>query len=274
MFNGSTWLDLGADVSSIIAQISDSTATSTANGITVSVTTSDGYVTGVQVDATNISASSGTFTNLTVTDSATFSATSVEASSLTVNGSTVEEIAQAEIASATLTGSISSSTGTSLTTEGQVVNYVSAQLQSFGNAMHFTGVVTSLPSEASAGDIVVIGTPEEGESLPEGLYAGQEYVYDGSKWEKIGDESVPSGGSSTSTMNGVSVEVVNASATAAPTVTLSGFGDAAAKSVATTLDSSASNLPTESAVAAYVSTAISAAELVWLDENNSPIVTA
>ena len=90
VFNGSTWLDLGADVSSIIAQISDSTATSTANGITVSVTTSDGYVTGVQVDATNISANSGTFTNLTVTDSATFSATSVEASSLTVNGSTVE----------------------------------------------------------------------------------------------------------------------------------------------------------------------------------------
>ena len=72
-------------------------------------------------------------------------------------------------------------------------------------------------------------------------------------------------------MNGVSVEVVTAQATAAPTVTLAGFGDAATKSVSTSLDSSASNLPTESAVAAYVSTAISAAKLVWLDENNDPI---
>ena len=276
VFNGSTWIDLGADVSSIIAQISDSTSTSTANGITVSVTTSDGYVTGVEVGASQIScdsvtAGTGTFTNLVVSSSATFDVTEVVASSLTVNGSTIEEIADARISAATLTGSISASDGTSLVNEGQVVNYVSAQLESFGNAMHFTGVVTSLPSEASAGDIVVIGTPGEGESLPAGLSAGQEYVYDGTKWEKIGDESVPSGGSSTSTMNGVSVEVVTAQATAAPTVTLTGFGDAAAKSVSTTLDASASNLPTESAVAAYVSTAISAAELLWLDEEGDPI---
>ena len=277
VFNGSTWVDLGADVSSIIAQISDSTSTSTANGITVSVTTSDGYVTGVSVGATEItgvslvSATTGSFTDLVVANTATFSATSVEASSLTVNGSTIEEIAGAQIAASVLSGSISSSTGTSLVNEGQVVNYVSAQLESFGNAMHFAGVVTSLPSDGTAGDIVVIGTPEEGQSLPAGLATGQEYIYDGKKWEKIGDESVPSGGSSVSAMNGVSVEVVTAQATAAPTVTLSGFGDAAAKSVSTSLDASGANLPTESAVAAYVSTAISSAELLWLDEEGEPI---
>lgn len=298
VFNGSTWIDLGADVSSIIGQISDSTSSSTANGITVSVTTSDGYVTGVSVEAANISATSvtagsGTFTNLTVADTATFSATSVEASTLTVNGSTVNEIAQAEIAASTLVGSISDGAGASLVKEGQVVNYVEsyvgAQLQSFGNAMHFVGVATSqsYPTSAQAGDIIVIGdisasdaflgfdsngdfTSNSGE-IVESVLQGQEYVYDGSKWEKIGDENVPSGGSSVSAMNGVSVEVVTAQATAAPTVTLTGFGTAAAKAAVTNIDVSGANLPTEAAVASYVSTAISAAELVWLDENNTPI---
>lgn len=233
---------------------------------------------------------------MVVSSSATFDVTEVVASSLTVNGSTVEEIADARISAATLTGSISASAGTSLVNEGQVVEYVSAQLQSFGNAMHFTGVVTSLPSEASAGDIVVIGTPEEGQSLPAGLSSGQEYVYDGTNWEKFGDESIPSGGSSVSAMNGVSVEVITAQATAAPTVTLSGFGVAATKSVATSIGPAASipatgtegqegyvpaveaasdaNLATEKAVRDSIDSAISAAELVWLDENNSPIIVA
>lgn len=301
VFNGSTWIDLGADTSSIIAQISDSTSTSTANGITVSVTTSDGYVTGVSVGATEItgvslvSATTGSFTDLVVANTATFSATSVEADSLTVNGSTIEEIAGAQISASTLAGSIADGAGLSLVREGQVVNYVEsyvgAQLQSFGNAMHFIGVATALsyPTSAQAGDIVVIGdisasdaflgfdsngdfTNNSGE-IVESVLQGQEYVYDGSKWEKIGDENVPSGGTGTSSVNGVEVTVVTAQATAAPTVTLTGVGDAAAKSVATTLDASGANLPTEAAVASYVSSAISAAELVWLDENNSPITT-
>ena len=63
--------------------IGNGAASSTANGITVSVTTTSGSVTGVQVDATNISANSGTFTNLTVTSTATFSATTVSADTLT-----------------------------------------------------------------------------------------------------------------------------------------------------------------------------------------------
>lgn len=61
-------------------------------------------------------------------------------------------------------------------------------LTSLDNAMHFTGVVTSLPASGKAGDIVVIGPAAEGATLPNGLVAGQEYIYDGKKWELIGDQ--------------------------------------------------------------------------------------
>ena len=50
--------------------------------------------------------------------------------------------------------------------------------------MHFAGVVEALPASGKAGDIVVIGATPTGE----GLVAGQEYIYDGAKWELIGDQ--------------------------------------------------------------------------------------
>ena len=138
VWDGKAWQDLSADVSSIIASISDSTASGSGNGITVSVTTSDGYVTGVTVNASEItdvslvSAATGHFTDLTVDNQATFSATTVEATNLTLNGTEIT----------VLSGAISASTGTGIVNEGQVVNYVSAQLESFGNVIHFKGVVT------------------------------------------------------------------------------------------------------------------------------------
>jgi len=70
--------------------VGGSSATSTANGITVSVVTTSGVVTNVEVNAPHISAESGTFVDLTVTSTATFSATTVSADSLTIGGSTVE----------------------------------------------------------------------------------------------------------------------------------------------------------------------------------------
>lgn len=47
VFNGSTWVDLGADVSSIVESIPDGAASASANGIIVSVATTHGSVTGV-----------------------------------------------------------------------------------------------------------------------------------------------------------------------------------------------------------------------------------
>jgi len=196
VFNGTTWIDLGADVGSIISQISDSTESSTANGITVDVTTSDGVVTAVGVSADDlvvdsISASTANFGDLTAS-TATFTATSVSANSLTINGSTVEQIADTRIASIPASTATSTATGitVSVTTQGGSVTAVSVDATSFGNVMHFKGVVTELPSESNvAGDIVVIGAAEQGETLPPGLVAGQEYIYTSTGWELIGDQN-------------------------------------------------------------------------------------
>ena len=244
-----SWVDLGADVSSIIAQISDSTSTSTANGITVSVTTSDGYVTGVQVaaadiSATSVTAGSGTFTNLTVSDTATFNATTVSASTLTVGGSDISDLisagADARISAAKLSGNIAASDGTGLVNEGQVVTYVSAAIQSFDNAMHYIGTTsdanieqdaTAVPSDISgytsekrkSGDIVLKGT--------------QEFIWNGSKWELIGDQ-------------GVYATKAELSAS------WSTLGTAAFVDTSTTVAADATTLPTGGAVASYVSSVI------------------
>ena len=168
--------------------IGDGAASSTANGITVSVTTTSGSVTGVEVGADNISATSGTFENLTVTDTATFSATTVSADTLTISGSTVEQLADKQIAAIAASTVVSASNGitVSVTTQGGSVTAVSLNAEAFGNAIHFRGVEasTGAVSDPEAGDIVGIGsTPAEG------FVAGQEYLYDGTKWELIGDQN-------------------------------------------------------------------------------------
>lgn len=216
-----------------------------------------------------VTASSGTFTNLTVTDTATFSVTTVSASALTVGGSTINEIAQAEIAASTLSGSISSSTGTGLVNEGQVVNYVSAQIQSFDNAMHYIGATSdaAIVQDATAVPSDITGyTSEKRKSGDIVLKGTEEFIWNGSKWEKIGDQSAVTGGSSASTVNGVTVDVVTAAATAAPSVTLTGVGTAAAANVTNTVTSAGTSLPTESAVATAI-----ANSLVWLDASGAPI---
>lgn len=237
--------------------IGDGSISGSGNGITVSVATTSGVVTSVQVSAADltvdtITAATGNFTNLNVSSTASFAATTVSADSLTIGGKTVEQIAGEQIAASTLSGNITAPGGTSLVTDGQVVTYVSAALSTFDNAMHFKGVVnnTTSVSDATSGDIVVIGS-----GATSGFAEGQEYIYDGTKWEKIGDQSAVTGGTSTSTLNNVQVQVVTAAATAAPSVTLTGVGTAASKNyVATNMASNGTGLPTESAVAAYVKT--------------------
>ena len=262
----------------VTTQTEDETTTTvvTANTGTFDTLTVNGKSVGSIADeriaAIPEASASGSDVNAGITVSVTTSAGSV--TGVTVAGPSI----------ATVIRATSEAEDTRVASEKAVRDAIS----SFDNAVHFAGVGGALPSDSAAnnaGDIFVVGANPTGYITPTGQYAseageddvntvlveGQEYIWDGTKWEKIGDQNAVTGGTGSSTVNGVTVEVVTAAATAYPSVTLSGIGDAAVKSVATTLDSTASNLPTESAVAAYVATAVSAAELLWLDEDGDPI---
>ena len=173
----SGWDTLAASVSANASSISG--LESAMSAIESVVSTADGGA---------VTASSGTFTDLTVTSTATFSVTNVSASSLTIGGSTVAEIADAQIAAISSSTATSTANGVtvSVTTQGGSVTAVSVNAASFGNVMHFAGVV-STPTEIAtpaSGDIVVIGSQAD-----TGYVTGQEYIYDGTKWEVIGDQN-------------------------------------------------------------------------------------
>lgn len=221
---GKTVPEIAAEVIGSISQ-STADATDTNAGITVSVTTSAGSVTGVQVSGPSI-------------------ATEIRA------------------------------TGTADDTRVASEKAVRDAISSFDNAVHFAGVGGALPSDSStnhAGDIFVVGANPTGYITPTGQYAadagesdvntalveGQEYIWDGTKWEKIGDQNAVTGGTSTSTVNGVTVGVVTAAATAFPSVTLSGIGTAASVDFATEVTENASTLPTGGAVYSFVNGLVS-----------------
>lgn len=142
-----------------------------------------------------VTAKTGNFTNLNVTDTATFSATTVEATSLTVGGKTIETIANEQISAIAeveessesngITVSVTTAAGSvktvavtttpvaAIATEGDGSNtvvsekavkaYVDGKFTALDNAMHFKGVVTELPTENNkGGDIVVIGADPTG----------------------------------------------------------------------------------------------------------------
>ena len=181
--------------------VGDGSASGSGNGITVSVTTTSGVVTGVDVAAANISATSvsadsGTFETLTVTDTATFSATTVSATTLTIGGSTVEQLADKQIAAIPANTATSTATGitVSVTTQGGSVTAVSLNAESFANAMHFLGVGTV---EKTAGGVSV--TPPAGKTPVAGdividSTTGLEAICTGTDpsttWELIGDNAV------------------------------------------------------------------------------------
>lgn len=168
-------------------------------GVYVTVSTENGQVTGVGVSADNINCSTVTaksaeFTDLTVTSTATFSATTVSATTLTVGG-----VAVNNIASSTVTSTANGIT-VGVTTENGGVKAVTLDATSFGNVMHFRDVVTSLPTTSNTkGDIVIIGANPTGYITPSGigtttstnntkLVESQEYIWNGTGWELIGDQ--------------------------------------------------------------------------------------
>ena len=173
------------------------TATGNSGGIYVSVSYSSGglnntiYVSADDLEVSSITASTATFTDLTVTSTATFSVTDISASSLTVGGATIEQIADSRIASAK-TNTVTS-TGTSLPTESAVYSFVTGKIETLGNVMRFRNVVATLPSSSNKqGDIVVIAGVTDSES---DVTNGQEYIWTSTTstgtgyWELIGDQS-------------------------------------------------------------------------------------
>lgn len=262
---------------------------------TAKITGVSDRVTGIEgiVDVSNstVTATTGNFTDLNVTSTATFTATEVDAGSLKINNVSVNNVAASSatgsnsgvaVTVSTLGGGVSevgvAVTGNLATFAGKTVTEVLGDkdtashgkiatekavrdaLNAFDNAMHFRGVFAS-PADCptpQGGDIIIIGGAAQGSEYVD----GQEWIYNDKasgdfKWEKIGDQSAVTGGTSTSTLSGVTVQVVTAAATAAPSVTLTGVGTAAAKDAADAVTANAATLPTCSAVASYVSTQLS-----------------
>ena len=232
-----------------------------------------------------VTATTGNFTNLNVTNTATFSATEVSAGTLTVGGIAVDNVSAASatgsdagvaVTVSTLGGGVSAvgvavtgnlatfagksvvttvgpATGSGVASDDNIATEKAVRdaIASLDNVMHFKGVVKSLPTTAEDGDIVVIGANPEGTD-PQGnpLVAGQEYIYDGTKWEKIGDQSAVTGGSDSKNANGITIGVETAPATASATVTLTVDAVEAAADVSDT--NKATNVVTAGAVAGFV----------------------
>ena len=321
--DGTVKLGSGADAKvsgwdDLVSSVSDNTTA--ISGLNTTIASVSDRVTGIEsiVNVANggtVTASSGVFTNLTVSDTATFSVTNVSASSLTVNGSTIEQLADKQIAAIAQSTGIGASNGitVSVTTKGGSVTAVSVDATAFGNVMKFRDVVASTASisDPASGDIVVIGANPTG-----GAVTGQEYIYDGTKWELIGDQKTYAINAYTSTasvytgvtnvpgaLNAVGAAAdtfkaaLDAKVTASADVSAAGkasnlvtagavagyvtqeinalsLGDAAKKGVANTIAANGTSLPTESAVAAYVSTVVSGLDATPTDAGTQGVSVA
>ena len=234
-----------------------------------------------------VTATTGSFTNLTVTSTATFSATTVSADTLTIGGKTVNEIAQSEIATsiAALGGTSSSSSNgitVGVTTSGGEVTTVTVNATTFGNVMHFRDTVSNTAdvSDPVAGDIVIIAGVSDLES---DFVNGQEYIYTtASTWELIGDQSTyaiksvvdaaldtkASVGTGTATASyGVSGEVV-LSANAQPTLSVAVAPVTTSAGITSTATTS---LATAAAIADYVDGKIGALDATVSASENTGV---
>lgn len=163
VYNGSTWVDLGADSSATDELAARVSAIETV--VSVVTATPEGEV--ESVTTTTVSADSGYFTNLSVVGDADFVATTIAASTITVGGETLESVVSTLAYSEILAIPSSTATSTSngitvgVTTSSGGVTMVTVDAAAFANVVDFAGVITSgsLPSTPKKGDIVVIGTP-------------------------------------------------------------------------------------------------------------------
>ena len=224
VYNGSTWVDLGADnaalQSSWRADISTWTSGLVSGGtgsyITEITQTSDGKVTATAAafptldtgdndgevklgsDAAKVSgwdtvktdiANLKSVVSYSGTGDSVVTATTGNFTNLTVGGSTVNKIAQDEIGA--VTANTITSTGTSLPTESAVATYVSAAVSNLAGAMHFRGTATI----TKTGEAITVSnfsetfTPAGGDVVVD-TTNNLEAVYTGSAWELLGSNSV------------------------------------------------------------------------------------
>lgn len=76
----------------------------------------------------------------------------------------------------TMTGALILSGAPSADLQAATKKYVDDKTAALSGATHFVGVKTSLPTSASSGDICIVGK--------------KEYIYDGTSWQELGDESL------------------------------------------------------------------------------------
>lgn len=87
------------------------------------------------------------------------------------------------------TAIVEESTDTSLVSAEQVATFVAAEIAGLTGAMHFRGVITRQTGETDAEAIArVITSPASGDVVVMSDNA-KEYVYDGTSWREVGDET-------------------------------------------------------------------------------------
>lgn len=288
------WQDVKDDISFLKTVVSSATENEqTTTYVTADVGTFDNLTVG----------GTATFSATTV------SATTLTIGGSTVEQLADKQIAA--IAEAT-SQSTSAGITVGVTTSGGSVTAVTVNAGTFGNVMHFRDTVSNTANVTNpvAGDIVIITGVTDSSSA---FVNGQEYIYTtASTWELIGDQNsyalnaytssaevlanastLPGavdalgaavdtlnnktgayvGGASTSADQGVSVTVEIDASTMAPTVTTA----VTSATLFGGLDASVSSSENNSIKVGVtqvdgVVTGVTA-DLVWLDENNSPIVT-
>lgn len=179
-------------------------ASGTTNG-TIAVTPSGGTLQEVAVKGLG----SAAYTNSTAYDAAGAAATVLGSSSDAVTANTVYGAKAAATAASTAaaTAQTTADSGVSKATAAQATadaavkragdtmtglltlsgaptadlhaatkKYVDDKTAALSGATHFVGVKTSLPTSASSGDICIVGK--------------KEYIYDGSAWQELGDETL------------------------------------------------------------------------------------
>ena len=121
------------------------------------------------------------------TDSA-LTATNVQDAIDEIDG-VLDTLGTAAVADVATTPIVESSSDDSLVSAAQVAAFVSSEIEGLEGAMHFRGVITRQTGETDAQAIArVITDPEAGDVVVMSDNA-KEYVYDGTAWKEVGDET-------------------------------------------------------------------------------------
>lgn len=120
--------------------------------------------------------------NTAVTDAATAQTTAEDgvtkanAAQTAANAAQTTANAAVKRAGDTMTGALTLSGAPTADLHAATKKYVDDKTAALAGATHFVGVKTSLPTSGTAGDICIVGK--------------KEYIYDGTTWQELGDETL------------------------------------------------------------------------------------